>query len=56
MSIIREIKKQIDKQTRTKIGSVKLQTQSSLFSEDGATNWDIGRTGDPPIVLWNKTS
>ena len=56
MSVMKEIKKQIDSQTRTKIGSVKLQTQSSLFSEEGATNWNIGRTGEPPIVIWNKTS
>jgi len=56
MSIMREIKKQIDTQTRPKVGAVKIESQSSLFSEETGTNWNIGRTGEPPLVIWNKTS
>ena len=56
MSIMREIKKQINTQTRPNVGAVKVESQSSLFSEETGTNWDIGRTGEPPIVVWNKTS
>ena len=53
---MKEIKKQIDNQTRSKVGSVKVESQSSLFSEETGTNWNIGRTGEPPLVIWNKTS
>jgi len=56
MSVMKEIKKQIDSQTRPNIGQVKVEAQSSIFSEEGGSNWDIGRTGEPPIVMWNKTS
>jgi len=56
MSVVREIKKQIDRQTREKVGNVKVQAQSSIFSEETGSTWNIGRTGEPPVVIWLKTS
>ena len=44
MSIVREIKKQIDRQTRPSVGAVKVTSESSLYSDENSPTWDIGRT------------
>jgi hypothetical protein len=56
MSIKKEIKKQIDSQTREKIGNVKIKSESSYFAEEAVPDWAIGRTGESPVVIWSKTS
>jgi len=56
MPVMKEVKKQIDSQTRESVGAVKVETQSSIFSEEGVPVWNIGRTGEPPMVVWSKTS
>ena len=50
--MIKEIKKQINRQTRPKVGNVKIDTQSSVFREKPI---DKDENLTVPVIIWDKT-
>lgn len=56
MSLQKEIKKQINSQTREKVGNIKITNEGTQFIGEPTPPWAIGRSGQYPMITWNKTS
>ena len=56
MSFQKEIKKQINSQTREKVGNIKIESEGTQFIGDATPPWSLGRPGQSPMITWNKTS